>query len=276
MTLSERVVELVRAAFPGIWLVSHEPDDAIAEIATTCRAEGWALAAWDLERGLVRLAPPPGIGPEADALAAVTAAADDPLAAVRALPRLAAPGETALLVLRNFHRLLGGPDVVQALEAQLARGKADRQVVVVVAPVVELPPELERQFVVIEHELPGREQLDAIARGVAIEPDELPEGEGLAAVLDAAAGLTRIEAEGAVALSLVRHGRVRPEVIWEMKSQALTRSGLLGLHRGGTTFADLGGLGALKSFCGRALRPGRPAGVRASGSRGPGTGDREE
>src|SRR5690606_28301146 len=128
-----------------------------------------------------------------------------------------------------------------------------------------LPPELERQFVVVEHELPGRDQLEAIARSVATEPGELPEGAGLDAVLEAAAGLTRLEAEGAVALSLVRHGRVRPEELWELKAQALTRSGLLALHRGGGGFDGLGGLEALKSFCGRALRPGRPAGVRPRG-----------
>ena len=67
------------------------------------------------------------------------------------------------------------------------------------APVVQIPVELERQFAVIEHELPGRDDLLAIARGVATEPGELPEGDGLDAVLDAAAGLTRTEAENSFA-----------------------------------------------------------------------------
>src|SRR5262249_33875956 len=49
------------------------------------------------------------------------------------------------------------------------------------------------------------------------------------------------------------------------KAQALKKSGLLSLHRGGETFADLGGLEALKSFCTRALRPGRRADVQARG-----------
>ncbi len=62
---------------------------------------------------------------------------------------------------------------------------------------------------------------------VATEPGELPEGDELDAVLEAAAGLTRLEAEGAFALSLVRHGRLAPEPLWELKSQALTKSGLL-------------------------------------------------
>jgi SpoVK/Ycf46/Vps4 family AAA+-type ATPase len=57
-------------------------------------------------------------------------------------------------------------------------------------------------------------------------------------------------------LSLVRHGRVTPETLWELKAQALKKSGLLTLHRGRERFADLGGLDALKAFCRKALRPG--------------------
>ena len=53
--------------------------------------------------------------------------------------------------------------------------------------------------------------------------------------------------------------------LWELKAQALTRSGLVSLHRGGGGFEGLGGLEALKQFCSRALRPGRPAGVRPRG-----------
>jgi SpoVK/Ycf46/Vps4 family AAA+-type ATPase len=54
-------------------------------------------------------------------------------------------------------------------------------------------------------------------------------------------------------------------VLWELKAGVLKKSGLLTLHRGGESFAGLGGLDALKQFCSRALRPGRPAGVRPRG-----------
>ena len=144
---------------------------------------------------------------------------------------------------------------------------------------MQVPVELEKQFVVIEHDLPGRDQLEAIARSIAVEPGELPEGDELGRVLDAAAGLTRFEAEGAYSLSLVRHGRVAAEPLWELKTGMLKKSGLLSLHRGGETFADLGGLEALKPFCTRALRPGRrsrrprpghpPAGRRPARARSP-------
>jgi hypothetical protein len=254
MTLAERLSEYVRACFTGIWVQTSEPDDALAEVARTCRAQGWALATWDIDRGLVLA------GQAADA-----AGTADPLAAIRALGSLASPDSTALLVLRNFHRFLASAEIVQALETRLAAGKQARTFIMILAPVVQVPVELEKQFVVLEHDLPGRDQLEAIARGVATEPGELPDGDGLGAVLDAAAGLTRLEAENAFALSLVRHGRLAAEVLWEIKAGMLKKSGLLALHRGGESFAGLGGLEALKAFCARALRPGRPRGARARG-----------
>src|SRR3954466_9683611 len=257
MTLAERLSEYVRACFTGLWVRTHEADDAVAEVAALCRREDWTLATWDVDRGLA-------VAGHGDHPGAIPGAAD-PLAALRSLAALATPDGTALLVLRNYHRFLGSAEVVQALDTRVAAGKQARTFVVVLAPVVQLPVELERHFAVLDHDLPGRDQVEAIARGIATEPGELPEGDGLAAVLDAAAGLTRVEAENAFSLSLVRHGRLAPEVLWEIKAGALKKSGLLTLHRGGETFADLGGLGALKSFCSRALRPGRPEGVRAKG-----------
>ncbi len=262
MTLTERLEELVRAGFPGVYVTSHEHDDALADIAALCRRKSWPLAAWDLDHGLVRPSSPAGTDIPAPDLGPGPA---DPVAALRALPGLATPDGAALLVLRNPHRLLGSPELIQALDTALAAAKPARLCVVILAPVCSLPPELERQFVLVEHELPGRDALLGIARGVATEPGELPAGAELDAVLEAAAGLTRLEAEGAFALSLVRYGRLEPPALWELKAQALKRSGLLSLHRGGESFADLGGLQALKAFCSRALRPSRRPDVQARG-----------
>ena len=191
--------------------------------------------------------------------------APDPLAAVRAVGSLATPDGTSLFVFRNLHRFLGSIEIVQALDSAIAAGKQARTILVVLEPVVQVPAELERQFVVLEHELPGRDQLAQIARSIATEPGELPGGEDLDAVLDSAAGLTRMEAENAFSLSLVRHSRIVPAVLWELNAQALKKSGLLTVHRGGEAFADLGGLDALKSFCRRSRA--RAHFARRSGTR---------
>ena len=114
-------------------------------------------------------------------------------------------------------------------------------------------------FVVLEHELPVRSELEEIARGIATEEGELPEESELHMILDAAAGLTRMEAENAFSLSLVRQGRVAPDAVWELKTQTLKKSGLLSLYRGQDDFSSLGGLSSLKAFCKRALLHPNPS-----------------
>ncbi len=243
MTLAERLSEYIAACFSGIWIESHEHPDALMEIGRLCQRENWRLACWDIERGL-RM---PGSDQPADV------GANDPLAAIRSINALAGPDSSAVLVLANFHRFMQSAEIIEALAQQVVTGKQNRTFVIVLAPIVQIPVELEKLFVVVEHDLPSREQLLEIAQGIATEEGELPEDDELETVLDAAAGLTRYEVEGAFALSLVRHDRIAPQSVWSIKAQQLKKSGLVELHRGAERFEKLGGLQSLKSFCLRAV-----------------------
>lgn len=168
MTLSDTLREYIAACFTGLWVQSHEQDDALAKIADLCRQENWQLAVWDVDGGL-NVAGRPA---EEDGDGGGT----DPLAAIRAINSLANPNSSALLVLQNFHRFLQSAEIMQALARQITLGKQNRTFVVILAPLVQIPVELERQFIVIEHDLPGRDQLAEIARGIGTEVVELPDG----------------------------------------------------------------------------------------------------
>jgi hypothetical protein len=248
MKLSDQLTDYVHAAFTGLWVQTHEPDEAERDIVQLARQHKWKIATWDVANGLRLLA---NAG-QSVSDGAGDSSAGDPLAALRALPVLAERKGTALLLLHNFHRFLNNPEVVQTTFSQLVAGKQQRTFIVVLAPITQIPIELEKLFVVIEHDLPDREQLERIARELTTEsPDDLPQGDGLQRVLDAAAGLTRYEAEGAFALSIARQGAVHPQVIWELKAISLRKNNLLSLHRGQEHFANLGGLHSLKDFCRR-------------------------
>ena len=240
LTLAASLREYIAAAFPGIWVESSEHNEAIREIAALCKDQSWSLATWDIDKGL-----------QCGNNAAL--AAPDPLTAIRALANMAVPDSSVLLVLPNYHKFLGSPEIIQCLANALQAGKTRRTFIVILSPVVLIPMELERQFVVLEHHLPEREQLQKIAEGVANEPGELPTGDDLTRLLDASAGLTRGEAENAFSLSVVRHGKLVSESVWDLKQQAIKKSGLLTIHRGNERFHDLGGMDALKTFCLRAL-----------------------
>jgi hypothetical protein len=258
------LIDYVHAAFSGLWVQTHEPDEAEREILQLARQEQWKAAVWDIADGLrfssagSQSQPNPG----------------DPLAALRALPGLAEPSGTSVLLLHNFHKFLTSPDVMQTAFSQLVAGKHQRTFVIVLSPVVQIPVELEKLFVILEHALPDRSQLERIARELTTDsPDDLPSADELSRVLDAAAGLTRYEAEGAMALSLTRHNVIHPDAIWELKAQTLKKNNLLTLNRGHERFDALGGLSSLKDFCRRALRSSKsvkPRGILLLGV--PGTG----
>ena len=164
MNLRERLAEYVQACFTGIWIESHEHQDALSEITTLCREQAWRLAVWNIELGLQ----------VPDQSETPSDATSDPLSAIRAARSLASSDGTAILVLENFHRFLQSAEIVQAVMRQVISGKQNRVIVVVLAPVVQLPIELEKLFVVLEHDLPDREELEQIARGIATEEGELP------------------------------------------------------------------------------------------------------
>jgi hypothetical protein len=247
LCLNTLIRDYIAASFSGLWIQTHEPDEAVLELTQLCRENSWHLATWDLQQGLVTSGNQSG-----------QTAVGDPLAAVTALGQVASPGETHLLVMRGLHRLLNNPLLIQTIERQIQQGKSERTFLLALAPSTELPPELEKLFAVIEHPLPTREQLEAIALNLVESLEGCPAPHSYAAIVDAAAGLTRLEAENAFSLSLVQRGELVPQVIWQLKAQLLRKSGLLQMYQGQEGFESLGGLEALKSFCKQALESQHP------------------
>ncbi|MEZ6093462.1 MAG: AAA family ATPase [Pirellulaceae bacterium] len=241
MMLREKLHELISACFTGVWIESQEQHEAISEIGQLCREQEWQLATWDIDRGL-------SVGGGENLLEAC-----DPLAAIRALSAMGSPEGTTVLAMNNLHKFISSTEVMQALQHQLLVGKQNRTIVIGFSPVAAIPAELEKLFVVVEHELPAREQLNEIVRSIATEEGELPDEAGIQNVLDAAVGLTRMEAENAFSLSLVRNGKIEPDAIWELKSGTLKKSGLMKLHQSTDGFDSLGGLENLKAFTKRSL-----------------------
>ena len=261
--LQARLTEYVDAGFSGIYITTQEPDEAIREILAASSENKWLLHSFDMDKGNCRVGSDNGDG------------MPDPGAAIRThMGRTPHNHEdSCLTLLPNFHRLFVDPSVVQTVQHAITRGKAERQFLVILAPVLQLPPELEKQFVVIDHELPDRNVLLEIMHNIC--GDDVPDDDDeLAKLLDAAAGLTRYEAEGAFALSLARHNRLDVSVLWELKQGMLKKTGTLELYRGKERFDDLGGLDGLKAFCKQVLTSSnpkaRPRGVMLLGVPGAG------
>ncbi|HPM85084.1 MAG TPA: AAA family ATPase, partial [Candidatus Anammoximicrobium sp.] len=52
MQLPQQLTEYISACFTGLWVQSHEHDDALTEIAQMCRDQEWRMVVWDINKGL--------------------------------------------------------------------------------------------------------------------------------------------------------------------------------------------------------------------------------
>jgi len=112
-----------------------------------------------------------------------------------------------------------------------------------------LPPELERELTVIEIALPGKAQLanvlDGIIESAALKPIQ---GDERDKILDAACGLTTIEAENAFALSVAQSKQIDPVLVSKEKAQVVKKNGLLELIETTESLDSIGGLDVLKEW----------------------------
>ena len=107
MPFIQNLREHIAAAFTGLWAQTHEPEEALRDIAALCRDSNWPLATWDVDKGLQ-------VGGGA------SPAATDPVAAIKSVNSLVTNNGTAVLVLVHFHRFLQSTEVIQALAHQKA------------------------------------------------------------------------------------------------------------------------------------------------------------
>ena len=239
--------EYVAGGFSGVWLVTEEPIEAEGVIQKVGKDQGWNVLTWDIASGLKGPGVTSGL------------ASGDPAGAIRALSGMAG---TTLLVANGFHRFLQSAEIVALLGRELTEGKACQRFVVVLAPAVAIPPELMRQMIVLEHDLPNPTDLKALALGL-VEEGEVDEAT-LESVVEAASGLGIGEAESAFALSLVRHGKLSPDAVFSVKAASLKKAGPLTLLTVGDDdrLEHLGGFNGLRDYSLKALSSNK---VKAKG-----------
>ena len=236
------IQDYLKAGYPFLLIRTHEPERFIGSMVK--KINGRTPYQWDIVRGYREL----GNGAEWQEA--------DPFD----LPQIAARGkEKAVWFLRNFHFTIKEPGVIQAIQNNLPAYKAKAITLVMVAPDVDLPAELEREVVVLDFPLPTRDELRIILGGLEESTGVKVENEAM--VLDAAQGLTWEETENAMALALVRQKCFDPKTITELKAQMVKKSAALEFSQFKETFETLGGLENLKDWTlnrFKSRRPGLP------------------
>ena len=234
--MSLALTNYIRAGYPGLYVVSPEELRVEAEFRAIADRLSYHLHFWSVVDGLV------------DVASKTVKNANDPLEALEAVGSLP---EKSLVLLKDFHLFLGDPNpiLLRKLKDTLLLAKMRQKVVVILGCRLCLPPELERELTVIEFQLPGKEELRPVLAGI-MESAKLPgvSVEVREKAVEAASGLTTMEAENAFALSVAETGAISPTIIAREKAQAVKKNGLLEIVGTKESLDSIGGLDVLKDW----------------------------
>lgn len=263
MKAAEEIEVLIRAKYPILYIVSWEERRVEEALQKVCQDRGRTLHTWTITQGMrpevVRTsgpAKPSALAGELEALALVYEAA-----------------ENTVFLLKDFHPYMRDPRVIRLLRDLALRIRGRSQTLVLLAPSLNLPTDLEKDVTVIDFALPDAAEiettLDKVVEAVKDNPNvksKLKESER-ERIVKSAQGLTLDEIESVLARSLVEKKCFDLDAILEEKKQIIRKSGLLEYYPPENQLTDVGGMELLKewltkrseSFSDKARKFGLPA-----------------
>jgi hypothetical protein len=151
--LKTKIINYVRAGYPGLYLVSPEEQRVDAEMIHLARELSYSFYFWSVVDGLID-----------SQKGQCVKAANDPLEALLAIGELK---DKAIVLLKDFHLFLEDPNpiLIRQLKDVLQLAKTKQKTLIVLGCRLCLPPELEREFTVIEFALPNKEALGIAMNG---------------------------------------------------------------------------------------------------------------
>lgn len=216
---------LLRARNPLLWIVTREEARVERLLVEACASANYEPRLWDCATGVSDLAGRP-----------VDARCVDP---VQAMSAIRDSTTRQAWIMRDLHKWLPDPGALRFLRSltralpMAARDQA--RSIIVLSPSNEVPPELQGDAIVIEWPLPDRNEIaEVLAAQVAKLPDELRKSAETDlvngrrdAAIDAAVGLTEIEAGGCFRKSLVATKTIEPKAIANEKKKVIARERVL-------------------------------------------------
>jgi hypothetical protein len=244
----------IRAGYPIITIVSTEEDRALELIDELLKQkEMWKrprkLFVWSISRGLVDAEGRP-------------VAKEDTRRPEQALAFVAQYAEGALFLFKDFHPYLkdnapNAPLLIRMLRDLVPELKGSPRTLLWLSPLLQIPPELQKDITVVDLPLPSeaeyRQILDRLVEQVRGNPTVTVtlDEDAIEAIAKACQGLTRSEAENALAKAIVsQQGLTGRDIraILEEKEQIIRKSGILEYTAAVDDFNGIGGLDNLKAW----------------------------
>jgi ATP-dependent 26S proteasome regulatory subunit len=254
MTALQQEIEiLIRARYPILYVVSGEEMRVQSTIVEIAQRRQKKVFEWSFTTGIV-----PG-GTSIQSQKNRNPATRDPLAA---LDQVIDQVEPAIFIFKDFHPFLTRNNfaVIRRLKEIALHLKNSFKTIILIAPVMEIPPELDKEITVLTYPLPTREELGGLLDRIVEDVKRFRQvtvtldAGGRDRLLSAALGLTFNEAENVFAKIIVKDERLSGEDVNDVfaeKQQIIRKSGLLEYYVTDERFTGVGGMSILKDWLAR-------------------------
>lgn len=232
MTTTAKINNYLQAGFPAIWIKTDEPERIAKEVSPMIQTDYQCLS-WDLTSN------------------------PDPMAAIT---ELLEASENSVMFAYNYHWFLSKPQPIQAIKNSLTELSGTSKCFIVISHQVSIPKELEKDFVVMDLELPDcniiNDTIDFITQDLDIKKAWDREK-----VIQASKGLTRRELENIYSLSLVEEKTLDHNVVNQFKEQTISKTGFLSVLKSNKKYDDIVGYSVVKDFISSTINDPKAKGI---------------
>jgi ATP-dependent 26S proteasome regulatory subunit len=241
--INKQIIDYIKASYPLIYIVSFEEQrvtDSLIKIAGDINRK---ILFWTVTKGFTEV----GTSNSFEGT-------DDPLLALDFIYNNLNK-DKYMFILKDFHSFMDNVVVVRKMRDCIGEITKTYSCILIVTPVLNVPPDLEKEVTVIDYPLPGRDELSVLIDNMAeIYKDKAViklDVNFRERLVDALLGLTLTETENVLARSLVSDARLDEADIQEIvqeKRQIIRKSGVLEFYPLQEGMDSVGGLETLKQW----------------------------
>lgn len=248
--MKDKIGNYIRAGYPLLQITSHEEMRVVREIDGAVEAlnasipdesKHYSVYTWTITGGIQKRAK---TGTQSEEIPE----SQDPFQMATAFAVLP---DRSILVALDYHFFTADcpPTLIRCLKECFEIGKSKKKHILLIGCTGKIVPELQKYITLIEFKLPDRVALNVVVKqmeswcGVDVTPYR-------DALLDAASGLTTVEAEDAFSLAFIESGKlsIPPHVVAREKAQTVQKNGILEIVDTPVNAESIGGLSNLKGW----------------------------
>jgi AAA+ superfamily predicted ATPase len=251
-TQADEIEVLIRARYPIIYVVSWEEERVERRLAEIASNRNKKLYLWTYTQGIVRH------GSEVQPSRGSAGSTTDPLAALDAVLSHVEP---AIYLFKDFHPFTeenrANLAVIRRLKDVAYQLRDTYKTLVIVAPMMRIAAELDKDITVVELKPPEPKDLNRLLDRIIHDLKDSPQvkinldADSRERLVQAARGLTLKEAENVFAKTIVLDGKIDADdvsVVFSEKQQIIKKSGLLEYYASQEQFDHVAGLDNLKEW----------------------------